>query len=279
MTGRRRGGAARAAPSSGAGRQEACGPARTGCLGSAAAGAAASIPGRPPRDLAGLFSDASRLWLEIGFGGGEHLAAQARANPRRRLHRLRAVRERHGEASGRRRRGGLDEHPPLGRGRDLLLPPCRRRRCRASTCSIPIPGRSAGSASAASSRTRPRELARVMRPGAELRFATDIDDYAGWVLARLLRSPDFRWTADAPTTGASPTGLAGHPLRGQGAPGRPRAELSDLRARSSACSRKPRASATCAMAKASHHAPFSALRLHHGSSRLCPSALVAVLSC
>jgi tRNA (guanine-N7-)-methyltransferase len=28
-----------------------------------------------------------------------------------------------------------------------------------------------------------------------LRFATDIDDYAGWALARVLRSPDFRWTA------------------------------------------------------------------------------------
>ena len=30
-----------------------------------------------------------------------------------------------------------------------------------------------------------------MRPGAELRFATDIDDYAGWTLARILRSPGF----------------------------------------------------------------------------------------
>ena len=39
-------------------------------------------------------------------------------------------------------------------------------------------------------------LARVMQPGAELRFATDIDDYCGWTLTRLLRSPDFRWTAE-----------------------------------------------------------------------------------
>jgi tRNA (guanine-N7-)-methyltransferase len=38
-------------------------------------------------------------------------------------------------------------------------------------------------------------LARAMRPGAELRFATDIDDYAGWTLARILRSPDFVWPA------------------------------------------------------------------------------------
>ena len=38
-------------------------------------------------------------------------------------------------------------------------------------------------------------LARAMLPGAELRFATDIDDYAGWTLARILRSPDFVWPA------------------------------------------------------------------------------------
>jgi tRNA (guanine-N7-)-methyltransferase len=39
------------------------------------------------------------------------------------------------------------------------------------------------------------ELARVARSGAELRFATDIDDYAGWTLRRFLASPDFTWTA------------------------------------------------------------------------------------
>jgi tRNA (guanine-N7-)-methyltransferase len=37
-------------------------------------------------------------------------------------------------------------------------------------------------------------LARVMRPGAELRFATDIDDNAGWTLARILRSGEYSWT-------------------------------------------------------------------------------------
>ena len=39
-------------------------------------------------------------------------------------------------------------------------------------------------------------LGRVMRSGAELRFATDIDDYAGWTLARVLRSPVFAWAAE-----------------------------------------------------------------------------------
>ena len=39
------------------------------------------------------------------------------------------------------------------------------------------------------------KLARVMTSGAELHFATDIDDYAGWTLARLRGRDDFSWTA------------------------------------------------------------------------------------
>jgi tRNA (guanine-N7-)-methyltransferase len=40
------------------------------------------------------------------------------------------------------------------------------------------------------------EIARVLRPGGELHFATDIPDYAAWTLAHLLRSPDLAWTAE-----------------------------------------------------------------------------------
>jgi len=38
-------------------------------------------------------------------------------------------------------------------------------------------------------------LARVLRPGAQLRFATDIDDYAAWTLARLSACAAFHWQA------------------------------------------------------------------------------------
>lgn len=38
-------------------------------------------------------------------------------------------------------------------------------------------------------------LARILRPGGEFRFVTDIADYAAWTLLRLLRSPAFEWTA------------------------------------------------------------------------------------
>jgi tRNA (guanine-N7-)-methyltransferase len=41
-------------------------------------------------------------------------------------------------------------------------------------------------------------IARALRPAGLFRYATDIDDYAGWTLARLLRSPGLEWTAGRP---------------------------------------------------------------------------------
>ncbi|MNG39118.1 tRNA (guanine-N(7)-)-methyltransferase [compost metagenome] len=35
-----------------------------------------------------------------------------------------------------------------------------------------------------------------MKPGGELRFATDIASYGSYALARTMRSPDFVWTAE-----------------------------------------------------------------------------------
>jgi tRNA (guanine-N7-)-methyltransferase len=39
------------------------------------------------------------------------------------------------------------------------------------------------------------QLARISQSGGEFRFVTDIADYASWTLQRLLRSSDFEWTA------------------------------------------------------------------------------------
>ncbi len=41
------------------------------------------------------------------------------------------------------------------------------------------------------------ELARVMKPGAELRFATDWANYASWTLERVTRHLNFAWTAES----------------------------------------------------------------------------------
>ncbi|MEO6396227.1 MAG: tRNA (guanosine(46)-N7)-methyltransferase TrmB [Devosia sp.] len=42
------------------------------------------------------------------------------------------------------------------------------------------------------------ELARILKPGAIFRFATDIEDYANWTLAHILRAPDLRFLAGPP---------------------------------------------------------------------------------
>lgn len=39
------------------------------------------------------------------------------------------------------------------------------------------------------------QFARILRRGGELRFVTDIADYAAWTLRRMLGAPDFEWTA------------------------------------------------------------------------------------
>ena len=39
------------------------------------------------------------------------------------------------------------------------------------------------------------DLARVLKPGGRLRFATDVAGYADWALERILASPHFDWPA------------------------------------------------------------------------------------
>jgi tRNA (guanine-N(7)-)-methyltransferase len=48
------------------------------------------------------------------------------------------------------------------------------------------------------------ELARVLKPGGRLRFATDWADYADWTLQRFNHSPNFRWTAERATDWSAP---------------------------------------------------------------------------
>jgi tRNA (guanine-N7-)-methyltransferase len=149
-----------------------------------------------PVDLAALLPGSRSVTLEIGFGGGEHLAAQARAHPDRGfigcepfvngMAKLLAVVQAEGLSNIRLwDRDATELLPLLPPGAldtiYLLYPdpwPKRRQRKRRFLSDESL-----------------RALARVMRSGAELRFATDIDDYAGWALARVLRSADFAWTA------------------------------------------------------------------------------------
>jgi len=155
-------------------------------------------PGRSPAAMfASADGESRETWLEIGFGGGEHLAAQARANPDvnfigcepfvNGMAKLLAVVDQEGLGNIR----VWDEDVT-----DLL--PTLPDACLDRVYILypdPWPKRRQRKRRLVSDETL-AELARVMRKGAELRFASDIDNYIGWVLARALRSPDFRWTAE-----------------------------------------------------------------------------------
>ena len=137
------------------------------------------------------------VWVELGFGGGEHLAGQAAAHPQVLV--LGAEPFVNGVASlvrhvADRGLGNVRLHP--GDGRDLLaaLPDASVSRV---FVLFPDPW--------PKSRHHKRrlinaetiaELARVMKPGAVLRFATDWADYLGWTLERFAASPAFTWTAE-----------------------------------------------------------------------------------
>lgn len=151
-----------------------------------------------PSSLAALFPNAVReIRLEIGFGGAEHLIARAATHPDcgfigiepflNGMAKALAAIEAHGLANIRLHHGDavdlLAWLPAASLATVYLLYP------------DPWPKRRHWKRRFVQDRTV-AEIARVLRPGGEFRFASDIADYAAWTLVRLLRSPDFTWTAE-----------------------------------------------------------------------------------
>jgi tRNA (guanine-N7-)-methyltransferase len=150
-----------------------------------------------PADLRTLFDRIDGVQLESGFGGGEHLVAEAERNPNTGFigiepfingmakalaaiddRGLANIRLHHGDATD-----VLAWLPNASLARfDLLYPdpwPKRRHWKRRFVQDGSI-----------------AQIARVVRPGSEFRFVTDWPDYAAWTLRHLARAPDFEWTAE-----------------------------------------------------------------------------------
>jgi tRNA (guanine-N7-)-methyltransferase len=150
-----------------------------------------------PTDLRTLFDGVESVRVESGFGGGEHLMAEAATHPdtgfigiepflngmakalvaidERKLSNIRLY---HGDATDM-----LAWLPKASISRfDLLYPdPWHKKRH--------WKRRFVQDKSVA-------EIANALRPGGEFRFASDIPSYIEWTLMRLMRSPDFEWTAE-----------------------------------------------------------------------------------
>jgi len=151
-----------------------------------------------PSAVTELFDPAPQaMRLEIGFGGGEHLIAEAERFPDtgfigcepyvNGMAKILAQIEAHNIGNIRLLAGDAAELlnwlPPLSLARiDLIHPdpwPKRRHWKRRFVQDATIIA-----------------MARVIKPGGEFRFVSDIDDYCAWTLWHLLRSPDFRWMAE-----------------------------------------------------------------------------------
>lgn len=146
----------------------------------------------PDAGLDAGFPGARPLWLEIGFGGGEHLIQQAKANPDAGIIGCEPFINGVAMALVRIEAEGVDNvrvHP--GDARDLIdgLPEGVLERV---FLLYPDPWpklRHHGRRFA--SEENLAALGRVMAPGAELRLATDIPDYARHALEAVAATPAF----------------------------------------------------------------------------------------
>ena len=156
-------------------------------------------------DLRTLFGDDRPVWLEIGFGAGEHLLHQAQANPETGfigcepyingvaalLPKLDAANVENARIHAGDARDLLDVLPDASISRVFLLypdpwPKKRHHRRRFVTAENIDP------------------LARVLKPGAMFHVATDIPDYVRHALEHMMQRDDFTWTANTPADWRQP---------------------------------------------------------------------------
>ena len=161
-------------------------------------GLAIGISRPSPVPIATLFPvPVDDIALEIGFGGGENMVAQALARPRIGIIGVEPFVNGMAKALAGIEAAGLRNirlHfadaidliawlPDASLARiDLIHPdpwPKRRHRKRRFVQDPTV-----------------AQFARILRRGGEVRFVTDIADYTAWTLRHFVRSADFAWTAE-----------------------------------------------------------------------------------
>jgi tRNA (guanine-N7-)-methyltransferase len=166
-----------------------------------------ALPADGPVDLDAAFGASGATVLEIGFGAGEHLVAQAGLDAERRF--IGAEPFLNGVAACLRRieeSGARNVRLFRGDARDLIarLPdhsldlvyilfPDPWPKARHHKRRLIQPGFL-------------DQLARVLKPGGEVRFATDWAHYAAWTLEHFIRDRRFTWAAQAPADWREPWG-------------------------------------------------------------------------
>jgi tRNA (guanine-N7-)-methyltransferase len=159
-----------------------------------------TLPEAGSLDPVGLFPQPpAAVWLEIGFGGGEHLAVQAERHPEIGFLGSEVFENGVARLVGEVARRGLDNVrifaddarllldrlPPASLGRVFILFPDPWPKLRHHKRRLVAPATL-------------DHLAVVMQPGAELRLATDDPGYLVWMLQHVTAHPAFAWLARGP---------------------------------------------------------------------------------
>ncbi len=137
--------------------------------------------------------------LEIGFGGGEHLLARARANPRAGFIGCEPFVNGMAKLLAAIDAEGLDNIRVWDGDASVVLAALPQE-CLSTVYLLypdPWPKRRHHKRRFVSDE-RLAAISRVLRPGGMFLFASDIDHYVGWTLARVLRSGELTWTARRP---------------------------------------------------------------------------------
>ncbi|MBD8066393.1 tRNA (guanosine(46)-N7)-methyltransferase TrmB [Devosia sp. PTR5] len=146
-----------------------------------------------------LFPEARRIAIEIGYGGGEHLARKASEEPHTGFIGCEVFTGGIGKMVQAIAAGGLGNVRLFTDDALKLLMALPEASVDAVYLLYPDPWpKTRHHKRRFVSRTTLDELARVIRPGGHFFFATDIEDYANWTLAHIVRAPRFRFAAGAP---------------------------------------------------------------------------------
>ncbi|NQY14071.1 MAG: tRNA (guanosine(46)-N7)-methyltransferase TrmB [Henriciella sp.] len=155
-----------------------------------------NLPGENELDPRTLFPEAKEIWLEIGFGGGEHVSGQAQRHPEIGILASEVFLEGVAKLLGQIADDGLQNirlYPRDGRELVNALAPGSIDRV---FILFPDPW----------PKTRHHKrrliqpdvldaLSRIVKPNGRVRFATDVRSYADEALQRFLAHPAFEWTA------------------------------------------------------------------------------------
>jgi tRNA (guanine-N7-)-methyltransferase len=185
-----------------------------------------TLPASGSIDPRKLFSPPAReIWLEIGFGAGEHLAAQAAAHPGIGFIGAEVFENGIAKLLANVESQGLGNIRIFADDALLLLDRLADRAIGRVFILFPDPWpKERHKKRRLVSRETLDCLARVMRPGAELRLATDDPDYAAWMEERLGSQDEFAFVAqgegawaarplDWPVTRYEQKAVSGQPAR------------------------------------------------------------------